>query len=366
MKITVIGRGNAGVYTALHYKYYAPEVDVELIYDDKVPSQTVGQASFPDAPVLLFNSLMADWYKNPMKSTLKTGILYQNWGKHKKEFFHPFPLNTVALHYDTKVLQEFIIKSKYFKVKIKTIKSYDEIDSDYIFDCRGFPKDYTNYEILTNPLNSVLLSRIEEVRPSTHWTTATATPDGWCFQIPLVDRTSIGYLYNNTITPEKKALENFKKIFNRDNVFEKFSFKNYVAKEPIIDDRIILNGNKLFFFDPLEATAVTTYLNWNRYTFDWIINKVKSKEEIVNKIKSDIYQVQNFILYHYMFGSKYNTPFWKHCKKFKIKDKKFFELIKIAKSSSYHDIFKNNDLFGEERYGVHSLFNFKNMVDNIK
>jgi hypothetical protein len=92
MKITVIGKGNAGVYTALHYKYYSPETEVELIYDDKVPSQTVGQASFPDAPGLLYNALLADWHKNPMKATLKTGILYQNWGKQKKEFLPIFLL----------------------------------------------------------------------------------------------------------------------------------------------------------------------------------------------------------------------------------------------------------------------------------
>jgi hypothetical protein len=91
-----------------------------------------------------------------------------------------------------------------------------------------------------------------------------------------------------------------------------------------------------------------------------------SKDEIINQIKSDVYQVQNFILYHYMFGSKYNTPFWKHCKKYKIKDSNFFQHLKIAKNSSYAKIFKNQDQFGAKRYGVHNSFSFKNMIDNIR
>ena len=50
-----------------------------------------------------------------------------------------------------------------------------------------------------------------------------------------------------------------------------FPFQQYVANEPIIDDRVMLNGNKLFFLEPLEATAMGAYINASRYYYDYII-----------------------------------------------------------------------------------------------
>ena len=44
-KIIILGRGNAGCFTALHFSYYLPDCTVELIYDPDVPPEKVGQAS---------------------------------------------------------------------------------------------------------------------------------------------------------------------------------------------------------------------------------------------------------------------------------------------------------------------------------
>lgn len=360
MKIIILGKGNAGCYTALHFKHYAPNIDVELIYDKDTPSLTVGQASFTDAPQLLWRSLQVDWYKNPIKSTFKTGILYKNWGKYNDEFFHPFAFNALSLHYDTQELQNYILNSGLFKVTTKKINSYDELDANYIIDCRGWPKNYDNYEILENPLNSVLLSNKKEQRSTHHWTTANATPDGWCFEIPLVDYVSLGYLYNDTITTEEQALDNFKSMFGIEKIYDKFKFKNYVAKNPIIDERIILNGNQLFFLEPLESTAVTTFLNWTRNIFDFIVTKKLTSLQATQIMKNNIYKVQNFILYHYLHGSKFETPFWNYCKNYKIKDKEFWESLQKSLKMSNTDL-----VYDDYTYGVHSLYSFNNMYKGI-
>ena len=144
MKITILGRGNAGCFTALHYGYYTRNLEnifIELIYDPDI------------SPALGIN-----WYDNPIEATPKFGILYENWGKKNDKVFHPFPYNLVGLHYDPVKLQEVILKSGYFNVQEKHIDNYEQIDSDYIFDCRGKPSDnWKDYEELTNPVNSVLL-----------------------------------------------------------------------------------------------------------------------------------------------------------------------------------------------------------------
>lgn len=365
MKISILGKGLAGCFTALHYKHYAPHIEVELIHDSNKPSLVVGQGTFEDAAKLLWDALQVDWHKNPIKATPKTGILYKGWGKKKKEFFHPFPLHHVALHYDTHQLQDFIINNIPISIESRHINSYSEVDADYIFDCRGFPSDYEDYEELKNPVNASLLSNIDEVYHDVRWTTSQATPDGWCFIIPTTEGTSLGYLFNSNITEEKLAEDNFRKLFGISKINGRLAFRNYMAKEPIIDNRIILNGNRLFFLEPLEATAVSTYLNWIRLTFSYIVLKENTSKEVSRSIRQKIKQVQNFILYHYLHGSEYDTKFWKESKKYKITDNKFHDIMEFSTSTKepINIDYGLNDRINN--YGVHQSFSFKNMHDGL-
>ena len=331
MKITILGRGNAGCLTALHYSYYArhkKNISVELLYDSNIPPEKVGQATLLELPQLLWSALGINWYDNPINATPKFGILYENWGKKNDKFFHPFNFSSVGLHYNPAKLQDTILKSKYFKVQEKHINNYDEIDSDFIFDCRGrHITNWNDYNILINPLNAVLLGEGKSKASDINWTRAVATPDGWTFVIPnTTQTTSYGYLYNDKITPINEAATNFKKLFNLaeqgiylNEKVDNFKFKNYAAKKPIIDDRIILSGNRLFFLEPLESTAIAAYLKWARSTWDWIIDKKVTPEFITNEVHTYINQIQNFILWHYSYGSKYNTPFWEAAKNLKLR-----------------------------------------------
>ena len=59
MKIVIIGGGNGGVWTALHYAYYTRNhnnIEIELIYDPEIDSFPVGQALFPGQSVLLYKA----------------------------------------------------------------------------------------------------------------------------------------------------------------------------------------------------------------------------------------------------------------------------------------------------------------------
>ena len=88
MKITVIGAGNAGCLTALHYGYYTrnrKDISVELIHNPNRPPEKVGQGSLQDLPKLLWESMSVDWYDNPIDATPKFGILYEDWGKKEIE-----------------------------------------------------------------------------------------------------------------------------------------------------------------------------------------------------------------------------------------------------------------------------------------
>ena len=366
MKITILGRGNAGCLTALHYGYRAqrnwPDVEVELIHDNNIPPETVGQGTLLTIPLLLWEALRVDWYHNPIDATPKTGILYENWGKKNEKIFHPFPLDRTGIHFSLEKLQGTILESNLFTVKEDHIDNYDEVDSDYIFDCRGFPTNFDDYRELKNPLNAALLGTTNEVDPKQLWTRTVATPDGWCFVIPnTTSTTSYGYLYNKDITTKEEASKNFKDLFGVDFNESKY-FKNYVANNPIIDDRIILAGNRLFFIEPLEATSVTTNLEWAQYVEDWIMSKDMNSSVPVRRFKRFIPKLESFILWHYQFGSKYDTPFWDYAKTLTIEDPEFYKMLDFTLSLGDEWFnFEHNT----KDYAQWKVWNFKYWYDGV-
>ena len=87
------------------------------------------------------------------------------------------------------------------------------------------------------------------------------------------------------------------------------TFENYVAKNIFVGERTILNGNKCAFLEPLEATATGFYLNVCRNIWDYI-HEVQTREHTNQNVRNSIFEIEKFILWHYQFGSKYDTPFW--------------------------------------------------------
>jgi tryptophan halogenase len=210
----------------------------------------------------------------------------------------------------------------------------EEIDSDYIFDCRGSvdrnPDDYT---YLVNPLNSVLLYNKPGPDPSLLYTRSVATPNGWTFIIPNKDSLSYGYLYNNTITSKEEAMSDFLERFELPGIDGELFFYNYVAKNIFVGQRTILNGNRCFFIDPLEATATDFYHTIARYSWDYI-GGVRDKNATNMEVRRIAREVQNFILWHYQSGSKFDTPFWKYAKSLPFNpDNTFRHMMKLPNDS---------------------------------
>ena len=333
MKLTILGRGNAGCLSALHFAHFTnftnSKVEIEMVYDSKIKPVPTGQGTTIDFPRALFDVFQRT-YLNNFPFTMKTGIMYENFGKKNKEIFHPFELGRYAIHFEPSDFQDFVCSNLKinFKEIDENIQNYDSIDSDYIIDCRGTPKNLNDYEKLINPLNCALLANIPKKENDVKWTRSIATKNGWCFYIPLPEKTSLGYIFNSNITSLEDAQKDFENMFDLKKINKVFPFSQYVAKEPIINDRVLLNGNRLFFLEPLEATAMGTYMKTSRFYFDYIFNNVK-KEIISLEIKQFILKIQNFILWHYSKGSRYDTVFWEKSKELWEKNKDI-DLLKIT------------------------------------
>jgi len=368
-KIAIIGAGNAGCISALNLHYLKEtedydEYEIEIYHDPTAPIERVGQGTQINVLETIFDILDLDWVqKNSIKATTKHGIRYKGWGKENHDFFHLFRNGSIAMHYVPKLLSQQVLESGLFNVVEKTITNPEnEIDATYIMDCRGGPDELDDsYDILTNPINSVILARKEGANPNLLWTEHIATPNGWVFVIPNHDSVSYGYLYNNTITTKEDAERDFVERFDVEPN-DYLSFNNYVAKDIWRGEKTILNGNSYSFIEPLEAVASTVHQNISECLYGVLINDA-SREEMNESIYKELIQIQDFILWHYKNGSIYDTPFWNHAQSLQYTNnngliehiQKCVELPNIINSDNLSDDF-------EYDWVPHS---FKNWYNNV-
>tara|TARA_B100000965_G_C19500072_1_gene717059 strand:+ start:55 stop:1170 length:1116 start_codon:yes stop_codon:yes gene_type:complete len=360
MKLSVVGAGNAGVFTALYIAWYGREsnLEIELIYNPEIPPERVGQATLIDAPELLSEATGFNWYNNPIHATMKSGILYEGWGNKNDKVFHPFPAHRMAMHYCPWEMQRHVLNSGLFKVVEKSIEEVNNIDSDLIFDCRGKPDDYSDYEELINPTNACILAKPNWDTTKSLWSRHVATPDGWTFVIPTHTTSPsndycVGYCYNSNITSKEDAEKNMLEMFDVE-VTKHVNYRNYVAKNPVIDDRIILNGNRLFFIEPLESSSTQAYIEIPKY-----LARYGDVGGLGHAIKEYIKYTQNFILWHYQFGSKYDTPFWNYALSLKFIDHKFDYILRGSKNKKMSDIKFDERGGSDPCYGQWNNYAFK-------
>jgi len=396
MKIVIIGGGNAGVWTALHYGYHTrndKNIEIELIYNPEIDSFPVGQGTLLNALQLLWLACGTDWYHNEIRATPKLGILYENFSKKNKNIYHPFPLDHIAFQADPKYLQKYILNSGWFGVKEGNVTDLDTVDADVIFDCRGNTKtDDIEYESLYSPVNSVLLAVGPSPAKPQLWSRHVATPDGWTFVIPnTTETTSYGYLYNSDITPLETAKTNFRETFpeasesysghfdHREEVVN-LPFESYMAKEPLRIDsngrKIILNGNRLAFLEPMESTAIGIYLDVAGMTYNWVVNDEMvhslcstNMNKAIYNIYTMIHEIRTFILWHYTNGSVYDTPFWKTAQAetslmFKEPNETFENIIDIIKSTSNVEVRSIEFFRSHMDYGQWPASSIKLWYDN--
>jgi len=332
MKIAILGSGTVGVMSVCHFLRYIPNSNITCIYDLNKPILGIGESSNVHLPQLLWESVKYNVFINSkeLSSTIKMGVLYKNW--RKKDFFSPILPIQYAMHFDNfklaekiferckkmyknrfNILHNNVIELKQSNEKVTIIFNKEKKDFDYVIDCRGYPEDYSEYEVCKSlPLNRCFVNLVQ--KPGTwNYTYHQAHNNGWIFGIPLTHRQGWGYLFNDKITSEKEAIKEINQIFKskivkkdlRDLKFQPYRSKKY------LNGRIIKNGNRAIFYEPLEALSGTYYDNVNRQFFDYI-HKIKNEDEVNVKLDTLAKQYENFICYVYSQGSIYNSKFWNH------------------------------------------------------
>lgn len=352
--LAVIGVGSAGIQSLCHFlSYLDSSWKIVSIHNPNIDIVGIGESTNPSFIKALEYGLDFNLYDHvdELNATYKLGTVYKNWREH--EFINPLLNGTIAIHFDTHKLKDFALPrlekkwgDKFQKIEgnISSISQTDEKVSifinniehnfDYLIDCSGFPKSYEDYHVVESlTVNHALVHNIKE-RGDWKYTGHRATPDGWMFEIPLQNRQSYGYLFNDTITTVDDAKQNFSKeigvpVDNLDNI--EYKFISYYTKK-LIDGRIMRNGNSAIFFEPLFANSLFNYNNINLLIYDYLSGMLtQSKiQEIFEELSKS---VEDMIAFHYHGGSTYDNDFWKYVSKLsseKLKTSHAFNLVRPA------------------------------------
>lgn len=313
-KLIVIGRGTAGAQAIAHFARWM-ECEVEWHFDPSISPQAVGEGSTLTLPINMYRNLgFSHKDLKDIDGSFKSGIVKEGWGSTGAQFTHDFIPPQVSYHFNAVRLQDYILNKMQGKVKIVEHNAdINSLDASFIMDCSGKPSDYTAFnETKYIAVNSVHVNQCFWDFPRFQHTLTLARPYGWVFGIPLANRCSIGYLYNNAFNTLEEVQEDMKNIFAQygltpSTTTNTFSFKNYVRKKNY-DGRVVYNGNASFFLEPLEATSVGVMDMIQRGAFD-LWTGYKKESQLNDEYTRELKEIETFIAMHYL-SSPYDTPFW--------------------------------------------------------
>jgi len=361
MKVALIGKGTSAIITAL--MLLKNNHQVTIYYDPNTPHINVGESTTPHIQKLIqdvLNISVHDMVDSGVFS-YKMGINFVDWGC-GKQFNHNFGNGEIANHFETKEFNAFIHKYlennsivKYIGRRVDKYSAnlnYVEIDGkkyDFIVNCAGWEDDSNYHDPVFSTVNSGVLFT-DKLDYSSNHTLHLATEDGWQFGLPFPaqNKFKCGYLYNNTYTSESDV----KDKLDKKEVYASFSWKPRYAKELLVNKRIALNGNRLFFLEPLQALSLFYTHQFAEMICEYLNNMSEGNMIVTNhRYLYDMWCYQFSLAYHYQFGSVHDSQFWR-------------DTQSNAKQFMKYNFNGNEDIFKQNlEYDIHlSNSNIENTV----
>tara|TARA_Y100001973_G_C5143602_1_gene304216 strand:+ start:87 stop:1175 length:1089 start_codon:yes stop_codon:yes gene_type:complete len=332
MKIAIIGAGKSGCISAIVAKFLSDAVEknfeIEIYHDPSIPVNegSVG-VTYPIVKLLYKfhqNKLSFKDTENYFDATLKTGVLYQNWGK-GGYYFHGDDGGSL-MHFIPKKFSDYILGLKFFKVIEKHIVDPEsEVDSDIIIDCRGRDESI-KYERLINPITSSM-SACKEGEDFDEMSNHIARPHGWILGIPNKKTIYYEYFYNNMSSKEDVISDFTEHLGISPNKYN--SIDNYFTDNIFVGERTIINGSRFFSLEPLESIAFEVNQRIAISGIKYFIG-LYTKDIANKKIHDHLMKVESILLWCYHSGSIYETDFWNYAKNLEFRDTikdRFLELV---------------------------------------
>jgi len=344
MNIGIVGAGTASAISILtiidamnnhpnKFRY----TNLYCIHDPNMPTAQVGESASPYVYALINRVLGTDFSEDLDKydGTLRYYAKYFWTEAVGKDFcvYHTTP----GVHLNSQTFSNYVFEKlkkryPYFSIITDTVKSVTNGDNqakvsctkvdynfDFVIDARGTP---SNTELdsdayctdVFESVNSVILYP-EFKSHDEPYTGAYVHNNGWMFGVPLTHRKAFGYLYNNKITSQADACQDFERIKGIDTAnLRKFSWRPYY-KRNAMDGRIFSTGNRLYFFEPHQAIPLHYYVSlMDLFIHEVVALPLENLNYRVNTFHNDrMEQVQNLIALGYC-SNKIESEFWQTIK----------------------------------------------------
>jgi tryptophan halogenase len=339
LRLGVVGVGTAGIVTISHLiPWLSNNWDVISIHDPSMPILGIGESTNPNMLTSIQQGMGFEEINDlkELEGTLKFGTRYTGW--RKEDWVNPLFGGGHAIHFNNFKLKELGYKKfkelwpEKFKVlegnvgnitngfQCANVKINGINESfDYVIDCRGFPEDYSDYHMSDcSPLNKCFVHNVEpHITDQFTCTEHIATNHGWTFGIPLTTRHTYGYLFNSNITTDEEAISDLNEKFSA-NVSKEdlgvYEFKSYYANK-ILDGRILKNGNRALFFEPLSASSIWCYVGIAEMFAHHLEDPSKYDVSFMNtNFLQMARSLEDMLSFLYHGGTNYDTEFWRFAK----------------------------------------------------
>lgn len=356
MKIAVVGKGTSSIITTLVCLLNGHKV--EIFYDKDKPHLSVGESTTPHIGELIYKvfeiSIGNLLDKNIV--SLKNGVKFINWGN-SNVFRHHFHNNNIAFHFDSSTFNPCLhnlleqIGVVYYNEKVNSYKnennhiSINSKEYDFAFFCSGWNTADNDYESpILETVNTALLYEKNEIADP-FYTLHEATEHGWQFGLPFPNNniTKHGYLFNRNI-------DTIDKVRERTNLHNSklLEWNPKYSKSLLKNKFVALNGNSLFFHEPLQALSLYYYRTFAEMVCLFLENRNHDNFELTNtQYREKIIDYQLSLAWHYQYGSNYKSNFWKQVQK---KSKEFFNFTKYKNIETLLSQYCYDKKYREEKY----------------
>lgn len=340
-RIGVIGVGSAGVLSLTHFcTWLDNDWEIVSIHDPSKPILGIGESTNGGFVGVLERglnfSIAHQSDLDALDATIKFGSKFVEW--RENSWINPLLDGNTAIHFNNfrfyhfaherlsklwpekyRVIEGEVREVRNQEERVNLVINDQEHHFDYVMDCMGFPKDYSNYTFSdASPVNHC---EVHNVKPG-EWTYEPFTDHiaarhGWIFGVPLQSRKSFGYMYNDQIASREQVQEDLRRITGVQELEGiEFKFRSYYANE-MVSGRMGKNGNKALFFEPLIANSMFLYIYNARLFYDRILGLAGTAEVNQAFLKS-VNEMSDVISYYYQGGSLHDTPFWRHARAFSV------------------------------------------------
>lgn len=214
------------------------------------------------------------------------------------------------------------------------LKDGSRIEGDLFIDCSGFRsillgqemeeewEDWTHWLPCDRAAAMPCTHATNDIRP---YTTATAMPAGWRWQIPLQHRMGNGYVFSSAFVDEDQACE---------------AIRNAAEGTPLADPRVLRFrpgrrkkswshnvigvGLASGFLEPLESTSIYLAQMAITYLIELFpqagrIDR-RDRDEFNRLVDMEYDRVRDFLILHYHATERDDSDFWNHVRTMTIPD----------------------------------------------